>query len=567
LIYLGAYALLKFIKPEPETETLRAWRHALSEEPSWSPANWPNWRSPAPCGGSEWDRSSPYVVKALLCARTRRTHEGEVVRMSYGHADKIIHGGDEPAGQQSGADRPPEPAQAGAPGDLAPDWYAAPELAPVLAGHDVCGLYRWLNAVGVSQRRIAALVGSTQPQVADIITGRRGRVRVYEVLVRIAAGLKVPRERMGLSFWGPDGRWYGPPAAYPGGVTVANIPKGVTAEMLRRHLIAWGGTILAGVPVAGLGELVDDLGDLDPVPLPSRLSPGQVMTVRDLTRRLAEVGNDSVCDPQVLSDAAARMSQLLGVPGPDPVVRALKVAVAELRIEAGWAAFDAGFYRHALYHFARAVELATQAGDPYCQSTALGYAGMATVEHGYPDDGLKMLQQAQVTAWSISPDDQRAVVVGVSGRAAVEAGKLVEATKALVRLGALKDAVTSLVAARDLWIPTRTDPFGDMDRPAARVEIERGRLDIAEQFAAASMRRWEGGSLARRTETGIVLATIHVKAGEPRGLQLAHDTVTAVSRLSSGRLRRQLVPLAAALEARPGSDARELARMARQVAA
>ncbi len=64
-----------------------------------------------------------------------------------------------------------------------------------------------------------------------------------------------------------------------------------------------------------------------------------------------------------------------------------------------------------------------------------------------------------------------------------------------------------------------------------------------------------------------MLATVHVTAGEQRGLQLAHDTITAVTRLGSVRLRRQLVTLAAALEARPGSDARELARMARRVAA
>ncbi|HEU0090430.1 MAG TPA: hypothetical protein VFQ77_22685 [Pseudonocardiaceae bacterium] len=60
---------------------------------------------------------------------------------------------------------------------------------------------------------------------------------------------------------------------------------------------------------------------------------------------------------------------------PDPVARALKVAVAELRIEAGWSAFDAGLHHHALYHFARAVELAWQASDAYCQAIALGYAG------------------------------------------------------------------------------------------------------------------------------------------------------------------------------------------------
>ncbi|MGH4013191.1 MAG: hypothetical protein ACRDSL_04515 [Pseudonocardiaceae bacterium] len=36
---------------------------------------------------------------------------------------------------------------------------------------------------------------------------------------------------------------------------------------------------------------------------------------------------------------------------------------------------------------------------------------------------------------------------------------------------------------RDLWTPTPADPFGDVDRPAALLEFERGRLDVAETLA------------------------------------------------------------------------------------
>jgi hypothetical protein len=64
-----------------------------------------------------------------------------------------------------------------------------------------------------------------------------------------------------------------------------------------------------------------------------------------------------------------------------------------------------------------------------------------------------------------------------------------------------------------------------------------------------------------------VLAIIHVRTGERRGLQLAHDAITAVTQLSSVRARRRLEPLVAALESRLGSDHRQLSRMARQVAA
>ena len=82
----------------------------------------------------------------------------------------------------------------------------------------------------------------------------------------------------------------------------------------------------------------------------------------------------------------------------------------------------------------------------------------------------------------------------------------------------------------------------------------------------ASLRRWEGGSQVSRTQSAIMLATIHVRAGEPRRLQLAHSAVTAAGKLTSVRARQRLEPLAAELEARRGSDAEQLARMARQVA-
>ena len=117
-----------------------------------------------------------------------------------------------------------------------------------------------------------------------------------------------------------------------------------------------------------------------------------------------------------------------------------------------------------------------------------------------------------------------------------------------------------------LWQPTPADPYGDLDRPAACLELERGHLDAAEPFAASSMRRWEGRGRSR-TQSAIVLATIHVRAGEPRGLHLAHSAVTSAGKLTSVRARQRLVPLAEALEARRGSDAEQLARMARQVAA
>ncbi|MGH3904716.1 MAG: hypothetical protein ACRDTE_11070 [Pseudonocardiaceae bacterium] len=250
-----------------------------------------------------------------------------------------------------------------------------------------------------------------------------------------------------------------------------------------------------------------------PTPLPSRLSWVHVDQVRDLTSRIS-LGDTHYADPDLAGTVAARASQLLDVPGNDPVKHALTVALAELRIEAGRAAGGAWLYRNALHHYTQALELAIKAGDAYCQAVALNLAGLASIEHGHPDHGLKLLQAMHVTAWKIPADEHRAVVVGPSGKVAIEATALVDSAAALVMLGDHDGATRALAKGRDLWTPTPADPFGDPDRTSARIELARKRLDVADAFAAASLRRWKSGRQISRTQTGIVQATIHVTVGE-----------------------------------------------------
>ena len=468
--------------------------------------------------------------------------------MSYGHADKIaaITAGTAAAGSE----KPTPP--------IDPVLCQRDDVRAVLAVRDIAGLYQLLKDAGLTQRTIAELTGQSQSEVSEILAGRK--VLSYDVLVRITNGLAIPRGLMGLSF-----------GAYHGEGTVASPPEGVDVEMLRRRLIALGGGLAVRAPVAKLGELLShlvELPDPSPVPLPSRLSGVHVVKVRDLTRRLHEAGRTYGSDPEVSSAAAAWASKLLDVPGTEPLKRALMIAVAELHLEAGWAGgFDGGLYDRAILHFTRALTLATEAGDAYWQALALNWAGLATMELVDPDEGLKLLQVGAVTAAGIPSDDQRTTGVGVGAGTAVRAQALADSATAYARLGHPQAADTALGRSRELWQPTPADPAGDLDQVAARLELDRGRFDAAEPFAAASVRRWEGISNQRaRTYSAVVLATVHVRAGEPRGLALAHGAVTAAAKLTSVRARKQLEPLAAALEARRGSDAEQLARMARQVA-
>lgn len=85
-----------------------------------------------------------------------------------------------------------------------PAWWASGrwEGQPIhefLARRDITGIFCFLHARGVSYSAIAALVDVTPSRVAEIAKGAR-QVTAYEVLERIALGLRIPRSFMGLSY-------------------------------------------------------------------------------------------------------------------------------------------------------------------------------------------------------------------------------------------------------------------------------------------------------------------------------------------------------------------------------
>ncbi|MFN2496251.1 MAG: hypothetical protein ABR608_10145, partial [Pseudonocardiaceae bacterium] len=144
--------------------------------------------------------------------------------MSYGHADKIARG---VVGAPT-ADGENAPA-------VDPALYRREDVRRILAAHDIGALYRILKDAGV-------LTGQSQPEVSEILAGRR--VLAYNLLVRIAAGLGVPRELMGLGYGTCGGDGF-----YRGEATVAGAPEGVSAEMLRRHVLALGPIAAFGAPI------------------------------------------------------------------------------------------------------------------------------------------------------------------------------------------------------------------------------------------------------------------------------------------------------------------------------
>jgi len=128
-----------------------------------------------------------------------------------------------------------------------------------------------------------------------------------------------------------------------------------------------------------------------------------------------------------------------------------------------------------------------------------------------------------------------------------------------------EQAADHLARARDGWQATEAVERADQNYQSALVYVRLRRLDLAEALTASV----NGAGRVRPVGVFAIIlrATIHIQAGEPRGLGMAKSAIDAAAPLHSARARERLMPLAEALEARPSSDHRELARMARQVAA
>ncbi|MGH3720891.1 MAG: hypothetical protein ACRDRI_18990, partial [Pseudonocardiaceae bacterium] len=219
-------------------------------------------------------------------------------------------------------------------------------------------------------------------------------------------------------------------------------------------------------------------------------------------------------------------------------------------------------------HFDRALRLAGKGADAYEIVNAAWQAGLTLVRSGHPNDALKLFQLGQFHLRGFQP--------GRSTPAALRTDDLWIPTftarlsrssaTAYAVMGGIDEATRCLAEARDGWAPRDLFERAGGDFVAAGVQLDLGRLDAAEQLAVSAVRTYGENHRRDRTQAELLLAEVHVRAGEPRGLTLARDAIEGVSTLQSVAARRRLVPLATALEARPGTDHRELARTARQIA-
>lgn len=261
-----------------------------------------------------------------------------------------------------------------------------PAMHRALAGRDISTVYRLLNEMGVSQRRISLLTGQSQSEVSEIVKGRQ--VVAYRVLERIAAGLGVPRGHMGLAY--AEGRV----APYAGD---DDDPFGweVDDEMISRRFLGAASAALLGAAVVGeAGGLRLLTGP------PSTLGTNDPAWIRTMTERIwdMDLEHGGSAAWAAARGAAMRVVGALrsGNPNSD-----LKLAASGLCRAAGWSAFDAGRTRDFWQLHATALDLAHQAGATDSVVTIVSDAGRAEILSGNHRAAARLFE---LTATKRSPD-------------------------------------------------------------------------------------------------------------------------------------------------------------------
>jgi tetratricopeptide (TPR) repeat protein len=197
---------------------------------------------------------------------------------------------------------------------------------------------------------------------------------------------------------------------------------------------------------------------------------------------------------------------------------------------------------------------------PYGIANAAWHAGMVLTRTGHPSQALKLLQLGELQLRPQADDSRIPTLTARLGR--TSAG-------AYARMGDRDQATRCLAEAREGWEPRDTFERADADLGTAMIQRDLGQLEAAEQFATSAARTYSESHRRGRTMTELLLAEIHIRAGEPQGLTLAYEAIKKVSTLQSIAVRQEwLIPLATALETRPDTDTdtHELARKARQIA-
>nr|WP_042188033.1 hypothetical protein [Kibdelosporangium sp. MJ126-NF4]CEL17613.1 Putative regulatory protein [Kibdelosporangium sp. MJ126-NF4]CTQ91159.1 regulator [Kibdelosporangium sp. MJ126-NF4] len=416
------------------------------------------------------------------------------------------------------------------------DLWERPEIRAVLAAQDIRALYQHLRKHGVSQRRIAQLTGQHHSDVTDVAGGRR-QIQSYDVLVRIATGLGIPRGYMGLA--------HSDRATHD----IATSPRYPTFEgnpMQRRDFLGLISKIVMGAALTP-AEVALLAGDPHPTPVPQRVGATDVDRLRALTSGLraydVEHGGGA-CRDAVLAQMRWAES-LKSASYSDDVRGSLFNAVAELKTLAGWTSHDLALTAEAYRYLGQAVEDTRIAGDPAHTAIVLHHLGRVPLDNDEPDEAIKYFQLGQISAQDSSS------FIAVSFLHANEA-------VAYAHQNDQRKALTALRRAEDEYAHAESGDSAAFFRYFDRSALETATARVYSKLALTDATlRVEAVERLQRTVEYLPdnhsrqrafnltwLATLHLADGDTEtGARIGNQAVTAARALNSRRILDHLQPL------------------------
>lgn len=348
--------------------------------------------------------------------------------------------------------------------------------------------------------------------------------------MKIATGLDIPRGFMGLAFS------YDPGQLNKDHERHEQDGSGKQGEdMKRRNLLRHGTAVLFGA------SFLSDCGWLsgEPTPRFARIGGTDVLQLRAITTQLRaldrQFGGMGIVESV---QALYRQGNYLMHAASNDYVRAqLAAALADLGNLAGWVANDVELGDTARAHMVRALDFAGYSNDPVVISATLRHLGRIEAHRGDPNYALKFLQLSEV---GTLPPALKATIKADQAKLYAEMDLTRHANEALAACEGTEADVRGVTGEAHLLL-------GDLD--TAQTEL-----------TAASQGRTETTARSRAIEA-CLLAIVHVRAGEARGLELAHEAIDAVEAIpGSLRTRDRLQPLSGALRDRGSTDARHLSQ-------
>jgi transcriptional regulator with XRE-family HTH domain len=424
------------------------------------------------------------------------------------------------------------------------------DMRAALAARDIAGVFRLLQRVGVSQRRIAALTGQSQSEISEILGGRH--VVSYDVLARIADGLGVPRGHLGLAYDDTTAQLVG---VVPAATTEEDEDPG--------RLVSRVTQLTVGDAPVDPESLAQPLA-LAWAPAPDHVGLGDVARLESVTAQLRATDyahGGGACRDAVLAQLAWAQ-QLLNAQVGENASRALHVAVADLHHLAGWTSFDVGMVGPARRHLSRALEHARFADEPSLVAKVLYGLGRVHLHHGWNGQALRLFQLALVQAQQ--SEYGRAAALSYANLAWAHSVS-----------GETRQTLACMERARDEYTRSETDPaphwlhFFD----SAELQAIRGmalahlpeptteqRAQAIERFSLSTALRELPMTRSRTFELTALSWLLLEEGAIEQAVQAGNEAVDLAQGVRSQRVVDRFAPLRAGLARRQSlSDVRDLA--------